>query len=76
MRKKRISAEDLAFLIVERLRENDPVATHHTAIAIVPHRTLGWAVVIPRRATRKYADDAQQIDRIQTDLRKLYYVAE
>jgi hypothetical protein len=72
MSKKRISADDLTFLIVERLRQNDPIATPHMAIAVVPHRTLGWSVAISRRATKKRAGFVEQINRIQAELRKHY----
>ena len=76
MKRKRISADELTFLVIERLRENDAVATSHPVIAVVPHTSLSWAVVVAGRGHRNEPESVKRIERIQADLRKLYLLAE
>jgi hypothetical protein len=76
MRRKRATADELIFMIFERIRANDPKAAPHPSFAVVPHPAYGWEIVIKPLTRRKYPAFVRHAERIQADLRKKFLMKE
>ena len=70
MAKKRISSTDLAWIFKERLKETGACGSA-IPIAIVPIES-GWLAVTDKTLIKRFPRCANQIERLQAELRKIY----
>ncbi|RYX87976.1 MAG: hypothetical protein EON84_18380 [Bradyrhizobiaceae bacterium] len=75
MKKKTVTADEIVYLITERLRENGRIATHHSPFAVVPDKRHNWTIITPARSRRKEPDFIERLERIQEYLRAQYSLA-
>jgi len=74
---KRVSGNELAWLIIEALSEGqDPNPFLRISLAVVPDKKLGWRTVIESHS-RRYVDRklAQKMAEVEQKLRRLYALA-
>lgn len=72
MSKKRIKAEELIFLIHQRLTESETIARAVPSIAVVPVASGTWIIVAPKVSARYHPDLPFKLARIQKELRLKY----
>ena len=70
MAKKPISSTDLAWIFRERLRETGACGSA-VSIAIVRNES-GWIAVTDKAHLRRFPGCAEQMERIQKELREIY----
>lgn len=76
MKKKTVTADEIVYLIIERLRESDSIATHYSPFAVVPDKKRNWAIIMPARSRRKEPQFVDRLEQIQNYLRARYSLAD
>lgn len=73
MTKKRISAYDLSWIVLQELRENFQFPIH-VALAVVPDEHRLWRILLPKADGRQFPTSgfAKALSVLETQLRERY----
>ena len=78
MAKKRVTADELSWIVQQELWEGDTRSPHWVALAVVPDEKRGWRVLIPRVDLRSdwTLKASERLPKIEQRLRGKYALRE
>ena len=73
---RKISADELTWLVTKELQKANPSGQSRIAVAIVPDKSHGWRVVVANRSrARLSAAIRQELVKVEKQLKREYRLA-
>jgi hypothetical protein len=70
---KKISVDELTWLVTNALQKANPSGQSRIAVAIVPDKTHGWRVVVANRSRARVSTTLrQELVKVEKQLKRVY----